>query len=330
MDLYRCLDLRVGDPDFTRDYWRDRLLPCSIPLNRSMAYNPSEVKLALKASILELHNAVQNADTTKAHVVLSVGGTQALAAAMYAVTQTGAPREVFVRKPFYYRFPELIELSNCTPLLRPKSHFTEIVVTPNNPNNETKHASMTSVPDKIFDLCYNWPQYTVTKKYNENIMIFSLAKSTGHASSRIGWALVKDSKLADYMNHYIEQTSGGPGVESMIRAHAVISHLVDGNNCSEFFLAGRNILINRWKEIKQVKNPFFKTLNSSGMFAWCEYGSGYARQDLLFDLNIDSIDGPSSGGRMNQLRLNIGCKEEDFQELIRRLNKPIEEFRPPE
>lgn len=59
------------------------------------------------------------------------------------------------------------------------------------------------------------------------------------------------------------------------------------------------------------------------MFAWCEYGNGYARQDLLFDLNIDSIDGPSSGGKLNQLRLNIGCKDEDFKELIVRLNTPL-------
>jgi len=289
-----------------------------------MSYNPAEAKTFLRSGILDLHNAVQNAETAKAHVVLGVGATQILAAALYALKETGAPTEVFVRKPYYYRFPELIELSGCTVLERAKSKFTEIVVTPNNPNNETKHAYATSVPDKIFDLCYNWPQYTITKKYSEDIMVFSLAKSTGHASSRIGWALVKDSRIADLMNHYIEQTTGGPGVESIMRAYAVISHLTEGDSCSDFFLAGRNELISRWSDLKEVSNPFFKTLNSNGMFAWCEYGEGHAREDLLFDLNIDSIGGLTSGGRVNQLRLNLGCKREDFNELIRRLNLPIQ------
>ena len=323
MDLAKCLDLRVGDPDFTRDYWRDRLIPCSIPLSKMMAYNPAEAKTALRNDILELHNTVQNANTNKAVVVLGVGATQILAASLYALQQTGAPKEVFVRKPYYYRFPELIELSGCTQLIRAKSLFTEIVVTPNNPNNETKHSHATSVPDKIFDLCYNWPQYTITNKYDETIMVFSLAKCTGHASSRIGWALVKDPRLADLMNHYIEQMTGGPSVESMLRAHSVIDHLVGDHRLTEFFLAGKTKLASRWEELSKVTNPFFKLINSSGMFAWCEYGNGYARQDLLFDLNIDSIDGPSSGGKLNQLRLNIGCKDEDFKELIVRLNTPL-------
>ena len=320
----KLLDLKVGDPDFCRDYWRDRLLPCSIPLSKLMAYNPMEAKLALESSIIDLHDAIQNADTLKAHVVLGVGATQILAAAMYALKEIGAPSEIFIRKPYYYRLPDLIKFSGCTPLVRAKSHFTELVVSPNNPDNNTQHSHLTSVPDKIFDLCYNWPHYTITKKYNENIMVFSLAKCTGHASSRIGWALVKDSKIADLMNFYIEQTTGGPSVESMIRANSIIVHLVDGHYLSDFFLSGRNKLISRWEELKQVTNPLFKPLNSSGMFIWAEYGQGYARQDLLFDLNIDSIDGPSSGGRMRQLRLNIGCKEADFQELLLRLKLPIQ------
>jgi L-tryptophan---pyruvate aminotransferase len=318
------LDLRVGDPDFTRDYWRNRLLPFSIPLSKSMAYNPVEVKSSLRKTILELHNSVQNADTKKASVVLGVGATQVLMAALYALTRTGAPSEIFVRKPFYYRFPELIELSGCTPLIRPKSLFTEIVVLPNNPDNRTT-VPATSVPDKIYDLCYNWPQYTITKKVDETIMVFSLSKCTGHASSRIGWALVKDSMLADFMNYYIEQVSGGPSVESMLRSQAVLSHLVDDQYMSDFFLAGRDELISRWSEIRAVKNPKFRAINNSGMFLWCEYGSSYAYKEIFDDLSILTIDGPSSGGSISQIRINVGCKKSDFNELIRRLNLPVKE-----
>ena len=328
MTLDKILDLKVGDPDFTRDYWKERLLPCSIPFNRAMAYNPIYIKESLRNTIKEMHNTVQNAETAKCHVVLGVGATQILSAAMYALTENGAPREVFVRKPYYYRLPELIALSGCIELTRPKSHYTELVVTPNNPNNETKHSHSTSVPDKIYDLCYNWPQYTITKKYNENIMVFSLAKCTGHASSRIGWALVKNTEVAERMNHFIEQMTGGPSMESMVRAQSIMDHLLVEDECSNFFLGGRDILIDRWNQLGQVSNPFFKTLNSSGMFAWCQYGHGFAHSDLLRDLSIDSISGPISGGKINQLRLNIGCKEEDFIELIRRLNLPLSKFEP--
>ena len=47
---------------------------------------------------------------------------------------------------------------------------------------------------------YNWPSLTnVTDNVDHDIMLFSLSKLSGHAGSRVGWAIVSDPEVAANM-----------------------------------------------------------------------------------------------------------------------------------
>ncbi|WP_423797090.1 hypothetical protein, partial [Mycobacterium tuberculosis] len=64
----------------------------------------------------------------------------------------------------------------------------------------------------IYDMVYYWPHYTPIKyKADEEIMLFTMSKYTGHSGSRFGWALIKDetvyNKLLNYMTKNTEGTS---------------------------------------------------------------------------------------------------------------------------
>lgn len=68
------------------------------------------------------------------------------------------------------------------------STFIELVTSPNNPDGQLKKAVLQSPSVKtIHDLAYYWPHFTpIQAPADEDLMIFTLSKLTGHAGSRFG------------------------------------------------------------------------------------------------------------------------------------------------
>jgi len=69
------------------------------------------------------------------------------------------------------------------------SSFIELVTSPNNPDGQLKKAILQGQYVKtIHDLAYYWPHFTpITQPaVDEDLMIFTLSKLTGHAGSRFG------------------------------------------------------------------------------------------------------------------------------------------------
>lgn len=69
-----------------------------------------------------------------------------------------------------------------------KGNFIELVTSPNNPDGQLKKAVLQGPPAKtIHDFAYYWPHYTpIPALADENLMIFTLSKLTGHGGSRFG------------------------------------------------------------------------------------------------------------------------------------------------
>ncbi|KAJ0890366.1 putative transaminase [Helianthus annuus] len=103
--------------------------------------------------------------------------------------------------------------------------YIELVTSPNNPDGFTRQDAVKG--DKgilIHDLAYYWPQYTpILSPADYDIMLFTVSKSTGHAGSRIGWAVVKDREIAKKMTTFIEINTIGVSKESQIRAAKIFA-----------------------------------------------------------------------------------------------------------
>jgi L-tryptophan---pyruvate aminotransferase len=84
--------------------------------------------------------------------------------------------------------------------LNPKD-VIEFQAQPNNPDGLIKDPHYKNSPYVVHDLVYYWPHHEInlTKKHEDN-MLFSLSKMTGHSSTRLGWALIKDEEIARHMS----------------------------------------------------------------------------------------------------------------------------------
>ena len=67
-------------------------------------------------------------------------------------------------------------------------NFIEFVTSPNNPDGKLKKAVLQGPHVKtIHDHAYYWPHFTaIPAPADEDLMIFTLSKLTGHAGTRLG------------------------------------------------------------------------------------------------------------------------------------------------
>lgn len=295
------LNLSWGNPDFLSPYWNkiNLSLPRNIPTSYVMGSLP-ELQDAIKA----LHAQEKNAVTADRHVVIGAGATQVLSAIL-----TVLKKPVTAHSPYFLRFPAIAK--NVGVRWKFCMKGVEIITNPNNPDGKVRLTDSVLFP--IYDLSYNWPQYTNPINYNQDIMIFSLAKATGHASTRIGWALIKDPQLAADVTRILDEMSSGTAIESQLKAIKIInSQLNREDTCFQY---GRDILMARYNKLASIKLPF-KKLSHNGMFLWIEANDPttvFSSRDIIY------TPGDLLGSSYNFARLNMGCSEKDFKEFIKRI-----------
>lgn len=81
--------------------------------------------------------------------------------------------------------------------------YIELVTSPNNPDGFVRHSMVNrSGGILVHDLAYYWPQYTpISSPADNDLTLFTVSKSTGHAGMRIG--LVSYEQVGDYTNELI-------------------------------------------------------------------------------------------------------------------------------
>eukprot|EP00948_MAST-09A_sp_MAST-9A-sp1_P003615 g3615.t1 len=207
----------------------------------------------LEAAIKQFHKLIGNiANIEDYFVVAGAGGTQTMAAALYALSQdkktsTNKTLNVFAQAPYY---PHYLYQVATTPNLQWQSpttsfskftathdrlsgqvnaNFAEIVTYPNNPDGVLRKPLLTESSSLIYDCVYWWPQFNQHARngqLDKEIMIFSLSKLSGHAGTRFGWALVKKESFADAMNDFFMEQTLGLSVDAQLRAYAIMQKLV--------------------------------------------------------------------------------------------------------
>ncbi len=295
------LELGWGNPCFLIPYWNR--FDLSYPTPKSTAYIFGHIP-ELEANIRKLHIQEKNANVDDKYLVVGNGATQLLVGILKTL---GKP--VTAEPPYFKRFLNFADMAGVP--WKNELNGIKIITTPNNPDGKVPLTVSANSP-LIYDLSYNWSQYTDPVQYDEDIMVFSLAKATGHASTRIGWAIFKDKELALKVKDYVEFSTCGVSIEAQLKANQIIKNQLNRTyTCFEY---GSVVLDARHELLNNMKLPF-KKLSNNGMFLWLKMKN---HKSFFNKRNIVFTDGKDMGSP-GYARINIGCSEVEFKEFIKRI-----------
>ncbi|XP_072150816.1 tryptophan aminotransferase-related protein 1-like [Setaria viridis] len=241
-----------------------------------------------------------------------------LLAALFALSpaEDGEPMSVVSPAPYYSSYPSVTNFLNSG-LYRwdgdANTTFAgdtciELVCSPNNPDGGIRKAVTKSKSGKtIHDFAYYWPQYTpITEAADHDIMLFTVSKCTGHAGTRLGWALVKDMEVAQKMTKFIELNTIGVSKDSQLRAAKILKVVCDGYELSPtskvnllFHFAQRK-MAERWSRLRAV-------VATSGIFSLPDKLSSYC----MFAKEVVSANPPFAWLRCHKDGV------EDFESFLR-------------
>ncbi|OIV93062.1 hypothetical protein TanjilG_20724 [Lupinus angustifolius] len=358
------INLDQGDPVVFEPYWKKRSdeYATVIKGNDLMSYmsNPSDVCWFMlpetKDAIKRIHSVVGNAEIEDKHIVVGTGSSQLFLAALFALCPSDSPQPINVvaQAPYYSEYQDqirflssrLFQWDGDAALYDKNEPYIELVCSPNNPDGVIQEPVVKSEAKGklIHDLAYYWPQYTpITHKADHDIMLFTFSKSTGHAGSRIGWALVKDVEVATKMTRFLQLSSIGVAKDSQTRFVKIIGALCDSYNnfgsaeSELFFQYGKRRMRERWEKlraaIEQSKiftaanypKAFCNFTNESSEtypgFAWLKGEEGIEdAKSYLRKLNILVREGNRFGAGQNHVRVTMLGPDDVFNELLARLS----------
>ncbi|XP_048561918.1 tryptophan aminotransferase-related protein 2-like isoform X2 [Triticum urartu] len=270
------INLDHGDPTMFEAFWRETgdAAELVIPGWQTMSYFSDVGNVCwfmeplFDQQVRRLHRTVGNAAVDGYHVLVGTGSTQLFMAALYALSPADAaePTSVVSTAPYYSSYPAVTDFLRSG-LFRWAGDansfvgdaYIELVCSPNNPDGAIRDAVLSSGAGKaVHDLAYYWPQYTpITRRADHDIMLFTVSKSTGHAGTRIGWALVKDREVARRMTKFVELNTIGVSKDSQLRAAKVLSAVSDGYvdgdaSRHRLFDFGRRKMVERWRMLREA------------------------------------------------------------------------------
>lgn len=361
----RIINLDVGDPIMYEKFWKKmgKKATIVIPGWRYMSYLSGGQSLCwflepdLCQQILRLHRVVGNAITEGRYIVVGTGSSQLILAALYALSSPNSsqPTNVVSAIPYYSSYPSMsddlktsvFKWGGDATTYEKDEPYIEIVTSPNNPDGSLREPVVNRTGGKVLhDLAYYWPHYTpITAPADHDLSLFTSSKCTGHAGSRIGWALVKDPEVAMKMVNFIEMNTIGVSKDSQLRTARILS--VVSSSCEQagsseypesFYGFGHRLMTERWSRLKQaVKHsgmftlPDFPTAHCTfhgqqtqprPAFAWlkCEDDEEDSAA-LLQRHRIIGRSGVSFGSEANFVRVSMMDRDDNFDSFVQRISK---------
>ncbi|XBI36491.1 hypothetical protein VPH35_121994 [Triticum aestivum] len=355
------INLELGDPTMYEAFWKEagERTAVVIPGWRGMSYFSDAGGLCwflepeFEREVRRLHRLVGNAAVDGYHLVVGTGATQLSQAAIYALSPADAnhPIGVVSPAPYYSAYAPQTDLllsgfyrwAGDANAMGGDSHI-ELVCSPNNPDGAIREAVLSSKPGKaIHDLVYYWPQYTpITGTAAHDIMLFTMSKITGHAGTRLGWALVKDLEVAKKMTYFVDRSTIGVSRDSQLRAAKILTLVSDAydddKDTRRLFDFAQRCMADRWQALRA-------TVASTGMFSLPEETSGYCTftkqivpaypafawlrcekesvencRELLRGHGVLAQGGELFGGDARCVRVNMLERDGVFDVLIQRLS----------
>ncbi|KAL0324889.1 UNVERIFIED_CONTAM: Tryptophan aminotransferase-related protein 4 [Sesamum radiatum] len=361
--LPNCVaDADSGDPLFLEPFWMKNSGRSTvvIPGWHRMSYDYSDnsyISQELEKNIRKLHAITKNAVTDGRYIVFGAGSTQLLNAAVYALSMNmSSPAKVVAEKPFYPVYKEQTEFFKAKQFefhgdassLRNGTSNTienviEFVASPNNPDGNLKKAVLEGPSVKtIHDYAYYWPHYTaIPAPADEDLMIFTMSKLTGHAGSRFGWAIVKDKNVYENMLQYKSLADSGTSKDTQLRALKLIKVVLENGGRGIYNFAYKTMR-GRWTKLNHVLSlskrfklqeipPSFcnysRTVRgASPAFAWLKCTKeedSNCYKVLHQEANIFGREGSSFDAENHYVRLSLVKRADEFNLLLDRLEELV-------
>ncbi|CAH8306455.1 unnamed protein product [Eruca vesicaria subsp. sativa] len=354
-----------GDPLFLEPFWMQQAEGSAALVSgwHRMSYiyqDGTYISEELVKVIRKLHSVVGNAVTDNRFVIFGTGSTQLLAAAVHALSlrnsSSSTPARLLTSVPFYNLYKDQAEFFDSSHLKFEGDAFAwknserndntkqviEIVTSPNNPDGKPKTAVLEGPNVKtIHDYAYYWPYFSpITVPADEDLSLFSLSKTTGHAGSRFGWGLVKDKAVYEEMKRYITLSSMGVSKTTQLHVLQLLKVVVrDGGD--NIFHFGHETLKKRWEALHKVFsmstrfllqkikpeycNYFKKVRDFTPSYAWvkCERPEDTNCYEIFKAAKITGRDGKVFGSEERFVRLSLIRSQDDFDHLIDMLKKLV-------
>ncbi|KAM5571962.1 tryptophan aminotransferase-related protein 1 [Rosa sericea] len=294
-DMERVINLNYGDPTMYEKYWMmmGERTTVVIPGWHSMSCFSDVKNLCwflepeFAKQVFRLHKAVGNAVTEGRHIVVGTGSSQLVLAALFALSPKDGsePISVVSTAPYYSSYPVMANflksgLYNWAGDARrfdKEGPYIELITSPNNPDGFIRQSTVNRTGGiLVHDLAYYWPQYTpISSPADHDLTLFTVTKLTGHAGTRIGWAIVKDAEVAKKMVKFIELNTIGVCRVSQLRAAKILEVLTNtteklgkSDSGESFFEISYHLMAERWRLLRAA-------VNNGSMFSLPEFAPGF-------------------------------------------------------
>ncbi|KAF8727967.1 hypothetical protein HU200_018539 [Digitaria exilis] len=356
-------DAESADQMFMEPYWMRHAAESAVVVSgwHRLSYFATDGEyqsVELERHIRRLHRAVGNAVADDKHIVFGTGSMKLINALVHALSPDdgtiSSPGMVVATAPYYapYRTQTMMfdgreykwegtteawaaNASSSHP--SNSSTFIEFVTSPNNPDFLLRKPVLGG--RVIADHAYYWPHFTpIPSPADEDVMLFSASKLSGHAGSRFGWALVRDEKVALRAKEYIEESSLGESRDTQLRMLSIIKVILANLHGKEdMFAFAHEEMSTRWTRFNTVVSgsrrisvqkisPQFctylnRTREPTPAFAWvkCERKQDQDCYDALLKANIISWSGVDGEASARYTRVSLVKARDDFDVLLERL-----------
>ncbi|KAM7280296.1 hypothetical protein ACFE04_007430 [Oxalis oulophora] len=354
-------DANGGDASFLEPFWKNHAEGAAVVISgwhrMGYAYNDNTfISQQLEKHIRKIHSIAGNAVTHQRFIIFGAGATQVLSAALRSLSpfhNSSFPARVFASIPYYQLYEAQSVIFDSadsifegdTSLYNSTSDVTETtmieyVTSPNNPDGLLNKAVL-SGSKAIHDRAYYWPHYTpIPAPADDDLMIFTLSKLTGHCGSRFGWALIKDEEVYKRMLTYMQVNSMGVSKDTQLRALALLKEVLkeDGREIFDF---AYNTMKQRWEDLKKIvatSNRFSlqpienvycsfsqKVREASPAYAWikCESEEDKDCYAVLKAANIIGRAGSDFHAENRYARLALIRSQDDFDLLLDKLKRLV-------
>uniref|UniRef100_M8BN45 Putative Alliin lyase n=1 Tax=Aegilops tauschii TaxID=37682 RepID=M8BN45_AEGTA len=351
---------------FLEPYWMRHAEASAVVVSggHRMSYRATDglfQSVELERCIRRLHRAVGNAVADDKQIVFATGSMQLINALVYALSpdsNSGSTASVVATTPYYPAYRTQIVLfdsreykwaGNTSMWAKASGNSTtkedviEFVTSPNNPD-ALLNQPVVGGSSAILDHAYFWPHFThIPAPSDADVMLFTTSKLSGHASSRFGWALIRDEKVAKRVNDYMMQNTMGASRDTQLRMLSIFKAILANLHGKEdIFAFGHDVMRAKWRKLSAVVSRsrrislqnippqyctyFDKIREPSPAYAWvkCEREEDSDCSDVLLKAKIITRSGVWNDASSRYTRISLIKSQDDFDLLLERITEFVD------